>query len=357
MSNDFERKYTLFANNLKKKNAQNVEESTGTKAADIYADKPFSIEYATLFTVAKVGAFIAQIVTFLTTCALGVFALVHVIPFSWGVYIAVPLALLFAFGVEKVKRSTTEKAAKFYLKYNVLGGVGAVAIAVALVSVCAALLGAKELPAIVYPAAQISTDTTQINALKTDLAQVQKDIDRTAKKLENTDNWQAENRTLPRLQKERARLSSDLNSATIQATEQQKLDLLQSEYDRAAKVAKMQVYSISAAIIAELIFILCTLFILYYYFRQYAEIETEKEGENSEITAKKTFLASQNLNAERTLYATIPQVKGTPGTLNGTCLHCKKVFTKNTTRHKFCGEKCRIESWEEKNGKTLKKHK
>ena len=64
------------------------------------------------------------------------FALQHVIPLSWGSYVAVPLALFFAYGVERVKRSTIAIASKHLLKYKTFGFVG----------IAAALYGAKELP-------------------------------------------------------------------------------------------------------------------------------------------------------------------------------------------------------------------
>ena len=146
MANPFNRKFTEFAQKLSVAGTQHKTENLAETASEVYADKPFTIEFSGIYTVAKVGQSVTQVVTFCATAALGVFALSHIIPMAWGIYIAVPIALLFAFGVEKIKRSTLSTAAKYYLKYKELGAVGAVAGLVMCVRIAAALYGAKELP-------------------------------------------------------------------------------------------------------------------------------------------------------------------------------------------------------------------
>jgi len=56
------------------------------------------------------------------------FALQHVIPSGRGIYVAVPLALLFAYGVESLKRSTLAIASKHLIEVTgLLSFVGIVA--------------------------------------------------------------------------------------------------------------------------------------------------------------------------------------------------------------------------------------
>ncbi len=124
-------------------------------------------------------------------------------------------------------------------------------------------------------------DASTAAALTADIGRVQKDIDRIQSDLKGEKDWIAQNRTLPKLQKERAALVERRDAATGAALGRG--DALHAEAlaDRAAKVDKMQTYSIGAAIVAELIFLLCTIFIFYFLFRHFAETEAEA-AESSE---------------------------------------------------------------------------
>lgn len=360
MANPFERKFSAFSANLQNKTNTTKGETLTQRAGDVFADKPFTVEFRSIYNVAQVGQSLTQVVTFLTTAALGVFALTHIIPTSWGIYIAVPLGVAFAFGVEKVKRITLQIAAKYYLKYKQMGAAGAVALLVMCVSIGAALYGAKELPGVIYPEPRKDVDGRSVAALTADIDRVQKDIDRTTAKLGSAANWTAENRTLPRLQKERARLVEERQTATTTAQMQADLDQNQARFDRAAKVEKLQTYSVAVAVVAELLFLLCTGFILYFLFRQYAETAAEREAQEDPQNAIQAVTGeparpailrsmSANLTAETPLY----KVSAAPVATGATCAHCGTAYQKRTTFQKFCSEGCRVASWENKTGRPL----
>jgi hypothetical protein len=261
MSNPFERKFTQFASKIAHLGAKNEAESLNSKAGEIFRDKPFTEEFRGVFKVANVGQTVSQVVTFCATGALGVFALSHIIPSGLGIYLAIPVAVLFAFGVEKIKRSTLATSAKYYLKYDgQLGAVGAVAVAVMCVSIGAALYGAKELPAVVYPEPKKETDGATAAQLSGDIERVQKDIERTAEKLSQTPGWSGRSTTLTRLQNERSRLILARTAAESMAQERGDQEHVEAVQARAEKVGKLQVYSVAVAAIAELIFLLCTVF-------------------------------------------------------------------------------------------------
>ena len=271
MSNPFEGKFKAFSANLSAKNAQSHAVEVAAKSGEVFEDKPFSVEYKTVYRVAQVGQSFSQLITFTTTAALGVFATLHVVPLAWGVWVAVPLGLLFAFGVERVKRLTLAIASKHLLKYKTFGGVGVVACLVMCVSIAAALLGAKELPSVVYPKAARVVDASGVEALTSDLKRVQTDIERTTANLAKGANWVAENRTLPRLQKERAALIEKRTTAEKEAAERADAGKVEAEAERIQNIEKMQVYSVATTVVAELVFLLCTVFLFYYLFRNYAE--------------------------------------------------------------------------------------
>lgn len=259
--NPFERKFNEFAQTLGAKNAQGHAEHIAATSSATFRDKPFTEEYQGIYKISLWGQSLAQVVTYATTAGLGVFALQHIIPVSWSIYVAVPLALLFAFGVERVKRSTLAIASKHLLKYKTFGFVGIVAALVMCVSIAAALYGAKELPGVIYPKPARTVDAASVELLTTDIAKVQTDIDRTTAALSGGKNWIAENRTLPQLQKERAALIEKRDAAQKDIAARGDTDHAEALADRDAKVQKMQVYAVGAAIVAELIFLFCTGFI------------------------------------------------------------------------------------------------
>ena len=362
MGNPFERKVSAFAHQLRAKNAQDHADTTAAKSGEIFKDKPFTDEYRTVYRVALVGQSLSQVVTFCTTAALGVFALTHIVPTWWGIYLAVPLGIAFAFGVERLKRSTLSIASKHLLKYRSFGFVGVVAALTLCVSIAAALYGAKELPGVVYPPPGRSVNPANIEALTAEINRVQADIDRLQASLKSGANWVAENRTLPRLQKERADLVALRDAANIDAENRADTQHAEALADRADKVAKMQAYSIGAAIVAELVFLLCTAFVLYYLFRHFAErqpTETptpDKEGQapgftynpNGTTTTTANGLPQNQVRRPIGFFsnhsvnnATVTTQGKNPFVKN--CAHCQKEFTAKVAWQRFCTEACKLD--------------
>lgn len=383
--NPFERKFKEFAQNLTAKNAEGNAAHIAAKSGEVFADKPFSVEFHTVYKVAQWGQSFAQIVTYCTTAALGVFALTHIIPLWWGVWVAVPLGLLFAFGVEKVKRSTLAIASKHLLKYKTFGFVGFVALLTLCVSIFAALYGAKELPGVVYAKPARQVDAAAVSALTADIDRVQSDIDRIQANLRSEKNWVAENRTLPKLQKERAALAEKRDAATTAAQGRGDAEHAEALAERAAKVDKMQVYSVGATIVAELVFLLCTGFIFYYLFRHYAETnqETSDAGGVPETatnttepqTATALHAIGHNTgtaNGQAIQNAARPPIgfayanRNAPARTQNVetqnvhsnqrlCEHCQTAYTYGHARQRYCTEACRVAAWEGRTGKTLKR--
>jgi hypothetical protein len=375
--NPFEAKFRTFSENLTKKNADGKSEHIAAKSGEVFKDKTFTDEYHGVYKIAQWGQYLAQIVTFATTAALGVFALTHIVPLWWGIYIAVPLGLLFAFGVEKVKRSTLAIASKHLLKYKTFGLVGFVAMLTLCVSIAAALYGAKELPGVVYAKPPREVDTGSATALAADIDQVQKDIDRIQTSLKSEKNWIAENRTLPKLQKQRAALVERRDAASTSADSRGDAAHAEALADRAGKVEKMQVYSVGAAIVAEAVFLLCTIFIFYYLFRHFAQ--SEHEAADSSAADPVATTKPAGVTVAQPITTNGHQV----GTSNGVpitneirrpigfaygnrntetvhsnqrqCKHCQQSYVYGHARQVYCNESCRVAAWEERTGKTLKK--
>jgi hypothetical protein len=377
--NPFERKFKEFAQTLGAKNAQGHADHIAAASSETFRDKPFTEEFQGVYKISLWGQSLAQVVTYATTAGLGVFALQHIIPVSWGIYIALPLALLFAYGVELVKRSTLSIASKHLLKYKTFGFVGIVAALVMCISIAAALYGAKELPGVFYPKPARTVAAAGVELLTADIGKVQADIDRTTADLKSGKNWIAENRTLPRLQKDRAALIEKREAAQKDLGKRSDTDHAEALADREAKVQKMQVYAVAAAVAAELIFLCCTGFVLYYLFRAFAEKEQEEEANETPTTRHAAPIqpqrngspvaqnlradagsVSQTIRADASARADGKRVTEQSGDnqplLPGQriCEHCKTVYTYGHARQRFCTEKCRVENWQDRNGKEIR---
>lgn len=366
MSNPFDGKFTAFSAVLSAKNAESHAANVAAKSGEVFEDKPFSVEYRTVYQVAQVGQSFSQLITFTTTAALGVFATMHVVPLWWGVWLAVPLGLLFAFGVERVKRLTLAIASKHLLKYKSFGGVGVVACLVMCVSIVAALLGANELPGVVYPKSARVENVASVEALTSDLNRVQSDIDRTTGKLAQGSNWVAENKTLPRLQRERAALIEKRTQAAKEAAERADAGKVEAEADRLENIEKMQVYSVSTAIVAEVVFLLCTVFVFYYLFRHYAEANEASEATAQPVpqAAKSVrYSATANLASNDNRLTTIVE-DGRGSSFSSfspqnveknICNFCKTPYIYAHKKQLYCCNQCRISAWEARTGAKLKK--
>lgn len=360
MSNPFDGKFKAFSANLSAKNAQSHAVEVAAKSGEVFEDKPFSVEYKTVYRVAQVGQSFSQFITFTTTAALGVFATMHVVPLWWGVWLAVPLGLLFAFGVERVKRLTLAIASKHLLKYKTFGGVGVVACLVMCVSIAAALLGAKELPNVVYPKPTRVADVSSVEALTSDLNRVQSDIDRTAGKLAQGANWVAENKTLPRLQRERSALIEKRTQAAQEAAERADAGKVESEAERVENIEKMQVYSVATTVVAELVFLLCTVFVFYYLFRHYAEGSEAQAHPVPQAAKNVRYSVAANLASNDNRLTTIVQDARKPENVENktsgkVCVWCSTPYIYAHKKQLYCCEKCRIEAWEARTGAKLKK--
>ncbi len=249
---------------------------------------------------------------------------------------------------------------------------GVVAALTLCVSIAAALYGAKELPGVVYPLPGRSVNPANIEALTADINRVQADIDRLQASLKSGANWVAENRTLPRLQKERADLVALRDAANIDAENRADTQHAEALADRADKVAKMQAYSIGAAIAAELVFLLCTAFVLYYLFRHFAEQHATEDTKEPSTSNPAGFAyypngtptapannSPQNI-ARRPIGFFHDNGNRTTQNVEGskrTCSHCGKAYVYGHARQKYCSDDCRVAAWEARTGRPLQKQK
>lgn len=333
MSNPFERKFTeLFAN----MNALALND----RALNVFKDKPFTQEYESIYKLSRTTQVVSQIVTFLTTMSICVFALKHIVPNDYGIYISVPIAILFAYFVERIKQYSLNLSAKYHLKYRKIGVIGIVTICVMSVSVLLSLYGATELPYMFYPEPKRTLNTDAVNDLNKSLNATEADIKRLQEKIATTDNWTAENRTLPSLQKQRASIIQKIDDAHKSTGINADTEYTELQTKRMEKIRKMKSYTIIVTVLAELLFLICTSFILYYLFRQYCDTKTDT---NTDISLKAQNISLRTQNLATNDYRTKIVSANTR-----TCKECHQEYIYNHKKQMYCSDKCRIQSWSNK---------
>ena len=380
MSNPFDSKFTAFAKILGKNSTEAHKNSIAAQSLDVFTDKPFTQEYRSIYHVSKIGQLLAQVVTFATTAGIGIFALRHIIPNEAGIYISLPIGLAFAAIIEAVKRSTLKITAKHILKYKSFGMVGIFAGLVMAVSIGAAIFGAKELPALVFPKQAVQLDVEAANTIAKDIEQVEKDIKATSSK---KGNWIAENRTLPKLQTIRADLQARRDEATRMAATRRDDATSEADTERQQDIARMQVYTVGAAIMAEILFLVCSCFILFYLFRAFAEdahqwpensprakheqtayVDTTKDVALSMHNVRSTPVAkrytvpasvpaSVNESVNESVPASVPTSVNesvNASTFNKICDNCNEPFTAKVNWQRFCKEGCKLSYHAAKHG-------
>jgi hypothetical protein len=379
MNNIFQQKYSEFTKAHTENSTQAATTNHADKAAQIFQDKPFSVEYAGLFTVAQIGQFIAQFVTLLSTAALVAFAIGHLLPAA-GLFFALPVGIVVAMGIEVLKRRILAITAKNVIKYRQFGAVGFAALAAMLISVAAALLGSYELPAVLFPQTKTAPNTAAVERIAADIATLDADIQKAAM----LPGWVAENRTVPRLQAQRTQLIQAREQAAQHAGTDAGQAAIDAEKTRQTKIKELQVYSVGTAISAELTFLLSTLFVFYFLWRCFAETQTAGTPDTvfSEThQAEKTHPTRSNGNrfglpfsenkkvpqnhkkkpetvsvrARAQTHQKTQETQETRNTLR-VCENCQVEYHYGHNRQRFCTDFCRVQNWQQRTGKTLKRY-
>lgn len=384
------------------------------KASKSFQDEPFSTEWSGVYSTAIIGQSLSQLVTFIGTATIVAYILQSVIPTAVGAILAVIIGCLVAFGVERVKRATLRIAAKHLLKYKKIGfGLGIVIAVLMSVSIAASIYGAIELPQMTLSAIDSAKGgTTPLSSgkhsetLQKDVDALQNEITAAEQKRAGKSGWQyaVAGKNIARLQNQRAKLI-DRRDATAESEGAKEAETTKTtSSERASLIAKMQTYTVSISVFFELVFLCCTLFILYYQFRHYTDITkggatlgavdnsalySQTSGvqdngisQNTAFSAPTTppivprnpigFRMAQRdadalrdalrdgvstaLESPETEAVDLPQKSDKKWVvLECANVTCGKEFERKTTFQKYCCENCRVENWERSTGKVLKR--
>jgi len=349
--------------NPKNGNFERYEASSATctqkKAVALFRDLTFEAEYKYVYNSANALKFIASAISAITMFA----ALYVVLGAFMNIYVAATIATAFCAVLEVLKTFMWTIAAKNLLKYRHLQGALACSLVAAhLISLAGSAYGAYKLPLQLTPEniqiGKISTDSvsrvylTQISVLDAQFEDLKGELASGTVK-----------RTMQNMAKQKgelvAAMQKELENAKLenqQAVENFKDVGRAHKTEQAKKIAEMQISCMLIACGFELMFVLCSLFIAYYFFRCYidlvaAPVETpvaENAGENgARSKTASVFGATASVMSSRIGFVQQEQTNGKRLDYTKICSlnTCKEPFLHNVHNQKFCSKKCKMLSF------------
>jgi len=344
------------------------------QAQNLYQDKYFGEEYRAVF-ISSVGLrFVANIAS-AATLFIAVFLAANLL---LGVYLSFAIGLIFCLFFEILKNYVWKITAKQSLKYKRISTAAVlVLVALHLVSLGGSCFGAWQLPTLLSaPRAEqeklkdldkINTSfLSQISAIDKQIEQLQsKTSSSTIRKALN--NLTIQRKQTLDAQKTALEYAKKFNNS-ISLQNQQKTKLAISNHS--TKIKQAQINCVGLAVFFELLFIISSIFIAYYLFRQFID-DTEpsesneqanvKHQENNQESNKKQASKGHQAPVNATVQK-IGFVQGENLSQNGKRTElkytkicaldsCKKPYLHNIHNQKYCSVDCRKIAYEERKSK------
>ena len=346
-----------------------------------FQPKPYWKQYRVLHIVALTSGLFFHV--FSAGCAA---ALVYffILALSENAVLAGLLTLVGLGLLEVAKRFTAEKLFHTYFQFHKIAwGLAGVAVLLAGLSITAAYFGAQKAVHQFAPPPELVTSDSITATLNERLAAVDASI-RDVKK--NT--WKGKlipwaGKALERLTAQRERIVTALLDREQRVQTQNDATVQTHQVDTKDQGLKFALF----VLLSELLLIGCLAYCEYYDYRSYAEhCQTGDDPDgDAPPTPPTPFSANRK---ERPVSATIPATDTRPPdapndsgnpwsavfdtTANATttkivprthadenrlrtCEHCAKPYTYAHRKQRFCSDKCRVASWEQRTGRTLRR--
>jgi hypothetical protein len=319
-----------------------------------FTPKPYWKQYQILRVVVLLASYLFNALSAATAAALVYFFLFEMIGsvVASGVLTAAGLAIL-----EIAKRETTGRFFNALLQFGRFSaGLAAIVVLLAALSVASSYFGAQRLVIeFTPPAQQISGDS--LTAARDQITRIDKEISETRRQTWNGKITAPAQRTIERLNAQKETALAEL------VRQQQRID---SKND-AAETTHQTTTTAAAAqfgaftLVCELLFILAAFYLEYYDYRSFAE-HTKRPAEQTTGDAKNGSLAGELLNGSARP-AAVANLRADdyrltknvqPGNTRS-CEHCGKGYEYRHTKQKYCCDACRIESWQNRTGKEIRR--
>ena len=333
-----------------------------------FTPKPYWKNYALLRGVVLCSSYLFNVLSAATAAAL-VFFTLRALLGSDLLAGAITAAALIA--LELVKRETGQRFFHDLLQFRKMSpGLAGVVVLMMGLSTTASYFGAKRAvteftpPPVTMRAdsltaplmAQISATDAQIKAA----AQMKKKGVVTA----------SAQRTIERLSKQKETALGEV--ARIQARTDTRNDNAETKHELSTKINANGFAAIT--LVSEILLLLCLWYLQFYDYRSFVEFcekgtTTPTDGTDAPTpTTKRNNATTQGIptnaptqNGAHVLHARADVLNTTERSPNfallpnqRTCEHCAAVYTYGHRRQRFCTEKCRVENWQQRNGKEIR---
>ena len=324
-----------------------------------FTPKPYWKNYALLRGVVLFSSYIFNVLSAATAAAL-VFFTLRALLGSDIVAGAITAAALVA--LELVKRETGTRLFSDLLQFRKMSpGLAGVVVLMMGLSTTASYFGAKRaVTEFTPPPATVRADTLTAPLLAQVTAADQQ-IKAAAQMKKKGVVTASAQRTIERLSRQKETALGEV--ARIQARTDTRNDNAETKHELSTKINANGFAAITLT--SELLLLLCLWYLQFYDYRSFVEFcekgtTTPPDGNAPPIPAT-TRQNATTQNGAHVLHARADVLRSTDQSPNfallpnqRTCEHCAAVYIYGHARQKFCTEKCRVESWQIKNGKEIR---
>jgi len=356
-----------------------VKSIVARQAQSIYQDKNFADEFRSIFVSSVSLRLVANIVssaTFLVAVYIGLFPLI-------GSFLAVLVGLVSCILFEVLKSFVWRITNKYILKYKTVSFLlVASLVGLHLVSFGGSCFGAWQLPCILI-APTASTATVQnIDSINTTYLVQLATIDKHLEQLQDKTSSSTIRKAINNLTEQKKTILSGQKLAIEDAKEKNQAKVKENKeatktanLEHQANIKKTQVSSLGLAAFFEVLFIICSIFIAYYLFRQYVDDSEQdnqepsvQDGDNRNITDDNSVIKAESQASEIAHQA--PKATNKIGFEQGKnseqakrqdgnrqeleytkiCAldSCKEPFLHNIHNQKYCSTDCRKLAYEKR---------
>ena len=328
-----------------------------------FTPKPYWKNYALLRGVVFVSSYLFNVLSAATAAALVFFTLRALVGSDLlaGTITAAALVAL-----ELVKRETGQRFFHDLLQFRKMSpGLAGVVVLMMGLSTTASYFGAKRaVTEFSQPPATIRADTLTAPLLA-QVTAADKQISAAAQMKKKGVVTASAQRTIERLSRQKETALGEISR--IQQRTDNRNDNAETKHEQDTKINANGFAAITLT--SELLLLLCLWYLQFYDYRSFVEYcekgtDTATDGDAPPPQPTQRNNATQGMptqNGAHVLHARADGLRTTEQSANftplpnqRTCEHCAAVYDVGHRRQRFCRDQCRIESWQQRNGKEIR---
>lgn len=331
-----------------------------------FTPKPYFHKYRILRAVVLATSYLFHLLSAATAFSLIYFFAAKLIP---SVLVAAVISVVLLGALELSKRETSGRLFHDRLQFGKTSGALLAAVGgLAIISTACSYFGAQRVVVELTPPPALVSSDSLTAPLREQLATIDQQITAARATTWKGKTTTRAQRTVDRLTRQRETALAEL--VRLQQRADERNDNTEQQHATTTTANASTFAAFTAA--CELLLVLCLFYLQYYDFRsfaEYAKADGEKRaaptvvaqvqpsfavnGHGSTLpqNAVRTQIGFDYQNRDKDTQNVITQ---TVGTLR-TCAHCSNMYEHGHARQRYCSDTCRVEAWEKRTGRTLKK--